>query len=92
LFDGRLAGEAFNFSGDARRTVLEIVADLQRLTGRTDLVPDIRNSARAEIREQWLSSDKAHRELGWRAAYTLEQGLAETLTWYRAWLGEAARA
>ncbi len=92
LFAGRLAGEAFNFSGDARRTVLEVVADLQRLTGRTDLAPDIRNTARAEIREQWLSSEKAHRALGWRAAYTLEQGLAETLAWYRARLGAEARA
>jgi len=80
------AGEAFNFSGDARRTVLEIVTDLQRMTGRTDLPPDIRNTARAEIRDQWLSADKAQRLLGWRPAFTLEQGLGETVAWYREWL------
>jgi len=73
------AGEAFNFSGDARRTVLEIVTDLQRMTGRTDLPPDIRNTARAEIRDQRLSADKAQRLLGWRPAFTLEQGLGETV-------------
>ena len=31
---GPLRGEAVNFGGDARRTVLEVVGDLQRLTGR----------------------------------------------------------
>jgi CDP-glucose 4,6-dehydratase len=85
VHDGRMTGEAVNFSGDARRTVLEIVADLQRLTGATALLPDIRNSASAEIREQWLSSDKADRLLGWRPSFTLEQGLAETVAWYRQW-------
>jgi CDP-glucose 4,6-dehydratase len=91
LHAGRLVGEALNFSGAARRTVLEIVADLQRLVGREDLTPDIRNTATAEIREQWLSSDKAHRLLGWGPAFTLEQGLAETVAWYRAWLGQSER-
>jgi len=89
LHVGRLAGEALNFSGDARRTVLEIVGDLQRLAGRQDLLPDIRDTARAEIREQWLSSGKAHRLLGWSPAFTLEQGLAETVDWYRAWFAPA---
>jgi CDP-glucose 4,6-dehydratase len=85
LHDGRMAGEAVNFSGDARRAVLEIVDDLQRLTGITALVPDIRNTATAEIREQWLSSEKARRLLGWTPAFSLEQGLAETVGWYRRW-------
>src|SRR5215510_12044310 len=35
--EGRAIGEAFNFGGDARRTVLQIVSELQRLVGRTDL-------------------------------------------------------
>jgi CDP-glucose 4,6-dehydratase len=92
LHAGTMVGEAVNFSGDARRTVLEIVADLQRLTGLTALVPDIRNTATAEIREQWLSSAKAHGRLGWRPAFTFEQGLAETVAWYRQWfdVGETA--
>jgi len=51
----------------------------------TALLPDIRNTASAEIREQWLSSDKADRLLGWRPSFTLEQGLAETVAWYRQW-------
>jgi CDP-glucose 4,6-dehydratase len=87
---GKAAGEAVNFSGDARRTVLEIVADIQRLTGRLDLQPDIRSAVKAEIREQWLSFEKARRLLGWNPAYTLEQGLDETVAWYREWFGRWA--
>jgi len=85
LHAGSMAGEAVNFSGDARCTVLEMVGHVQRLAGLTGLTPDIRNTATAEIREQWLSSDKAHRLLGWRPAFTLEDGLAETVSWYRQW-------
>jgi CDP-glucose 4,6-dehydratase len=87
-FTGRLHGEALNFGAGARRTVLEIVADLQRMTGRGDLAPDIRNTATAEIREQWLSFDKATRTLGWTPSYTLDQGLRETLDWYRRWFAD----
>ena len=87
-FTGRLRGEAVNFGGGARRTVLEVVADLQRITGRGDLAPDIRNTAAAEIRDQWLSFDKATRLLGWTPSFTLDQGLRETLDWYRRWFAD----
>ena len=91
LHDGKVAGEAFNFSGDARRTVLEVIADLQRLVGRSDLSPDIRNTARAEIREQWLAADKARHLLDWTPSYTWDLGLTETVAWYREWFGQWAR-
>jgi CDP-glucose 4,6-dehydratase len=87
-----LSAEAFNFGADARRTVLELVALIQRMMGRTDLQPDIRNEARAEIREQWLSARKAADRLGWHPAHTLESGLQETITWYRDWFAEHAAA
>jgi CDP-glucose 4,6-dehydratase len=83
-----LRGEAFNFSGDARRTVLEVVAEIQQLMRRMDLEPDIRNEARAEIREQWLSAEKAADQLDWRPRYSLDQGLRETIEWYEQWLAE----
>jgi CDP-glucose 4,6-dehydratase len=91
-YTGRLRGGAVNFGGSARRTVLEVIADLQRLTGRTDLSPEIRNTAQAEIREQWLSFDKATQTLGWTPAYTMDQGLRETLDWYRRWFGDWERS
>jgi CDP-glucose 4,6-dehydratase len=91
LIDGRLGGAAINFSGNARRDVLQIVTYIQRLLGRPDLDPDIRNTATAEIREQWLSIEKARRELAWQPAYTLEDGLDETVAWYKAWFSQWER-
>jgi len=49
----------------------------------TDLKPDVRNEAQGEIHRQYLSAAKAHADLGWGVKYTLEQGLRETIAWYR---------
>jgi nucleoside-diphosphate-sugar epimerase len=50
--------------------------------GRTDLVPVVLDQVRGEIPEQYLDCAKAHRVLGWRPRYSLEQGLRETIDWY----------
>ena len=84
-FDG-VTGHAVNISGEARHNVLDVVAALQQIVGRPDLIPDIRNTARSEIHEQWLSNAKAARLLGWRPAFALEQGMTETVGWYKQWL------
>ncbi len=77
-----VAGQAFNFSYGAKLTVLEIVRLVLKLMQREDLEPRILNQATNEIREQWLSSEKAKRELGWAPRHTLDQGLVETIRWY----------
>ena len=63
-------------------SVLALVAAISKLMG-SRLKPDIRNSARGEILSQYLSSQKAARVLGWRPAYGLDEGLHETIAWYR---------
>ncbi len=90
-FEGQ-AGHAVNFSGDARRTVLEVIGAVAGAMGGPRLEPDIRNTARAEIHDQWLSSEKAASLLGWAPAYTFDQGVTETVEWYRGWLQEWDRA
>ena len=40
-----------------------------------------------EIADQYLSSQKAHRLLGWHARYSLDDGLRETMAWYADFLG-----
>jgi CDP-glucose 4,6-dehydratase len=80
-------GEAFNFSGEKPTSVLEIVHAIRRLMGREDLEPDIRNTARGEIKDQYLSAARARERLGWTPDYDLDAGLTETIAWYRAYLG-----
>jgi len=79
-------GEAFNFSSESHVSVLEIVNIIRRLMGREDLEPIILDEVRAEIKDQYLSSEKARKLLGWEAHYTLERGLLETIEWYKNFL------
>ena len=85
-----IRGQAFNFSGDAPRTVLEIVELLGILTGKQQLAPLIQNIARYEIPRQIVSADRARTALGWVPEFDLEAGLAETVEWYRLFLSESA--
>ncbi len=82
-----LAGEAFNFSNETQVTVRDLTAKILTLMD-SGLEPDVRNEASGEIRRQSLSAAKASRELGWSPAFTLEQGLERTVSWYRAFLAE----
>ena len=87
LEDERVKGAAFNFSPGKAVTVLELVEVIQRLTGCSHLKPIIQNSARGEIHDQYLDSTRAREILDWCPEYTLEAGLAETIAWYRTYLG-----
>ncbi len=83
-----IAGEAFNFSSESTMPVIEIVNVIRRLMGREDLEPVILNEAKAEIKNQHLSSAKARNLLGWKSSYNLEEGLQKTIRWYREFLGK----
>lgn len=89
---GNIAGEAFNFSDESPRSVLDIVAAIRRELGCLSIEPEIRNEARGEIRHQYLSARKARTTLQWRPMFDLETGLRETIEWYRAFLSVPAVA
>jgi CDP-glucose 4,6-dehydratase len=84
-----LAGEAFNFSDEQPTSVLDLVGRILRAVGRPELEPVVQNQASNEIREQFLAADKARSVLGWRPAFSLDQGLALTVDWYREHLTKA---
>jgi CDP-glucose 4,6-dehydratase len=46
----------------------------------------VQNTAEGEIRSQYLDASKARRLLGWRPRFNLDEGLAETIAWYRNYL------
>lgn len=79
-------GEAFNFSNELQITVLGIVQTILALMGKNHLQPIILNEAKNEIKHQYLSAKKARNLLNWQPQYTLEDGLKETIEWYRDFL------
>ncbi len=87
--DASLHGQAFNFSNESQVSVLELVTKILAVM-RSDLQPDVRNQASNEIRHQYLSAEKAKKLLDWRPNFTLDEGLARTVDWYRAFLGSSA--
>lgn len=84
--DRSLKGQAFNFSNETQVTVLELVERILKLMD-SDLEPDVRNEAMNEIRQQYLSAEKARSVLGWRPLFTLDEGLRATIAWYRDFFG-----
>lgn len=75
-------GEGFNFSPESRVTVMEIVDKIRQIMKCGHVSVTVLDNAKGEIRNQYLSSEKARRILGWAPDYTLEEGLKETVDWY----------
>jgi CDP-glucose 4,6-dehydratase len=85
--DGRLApGEAFNFSDESPRSVLDIYEAVCKAAGLPGTEPRVLGEAPGEIQDQWLSAEKARDRLGWRARVGIDDGLARTVEWYRDYL------
>ena len=75
-------GRAYNFGQDKPISALDMVQTIIALSKYPQLEPDIQNTARNEIQDQFLSSQLAHDNLGWEPAHSLEEGLRETVDWY----------
>jgi len=80
-----LRGEAFNFSNELQIPVLALVRQILDQIGST-LEPDVRNQASNEIRHQHLSACKARETFGWQPIYAFDDGLSNTIRWYREFL------
>ncbi|MDO8538449.1 MAG: GDP-mannose 4,6-dehydratase [archaeon] len=77
-------GEAFNF-GTGETNSLEYVADrVIQINGDLDVqMETIENDRKNESQKICLDWSKAKNLLGWRPLYGLDEGLAETVKWYR---------
>jgi CDP-glucose 4,6-dehydratase len=84
-----LRGQAFNFGTDAPVCVGELVRKIIAISDYPHLEPFVEGRDLKEIPEQYLSSEKARRVLGWQPKHTLEEGLRQTLAWYRDFLHDA---
>jgi len=68
----------FNIGTATETSVLDLLAECQRAAG-TDAAPELRPARLGELARSALDWSLAERELGWRPATPLRQGLAETL-------------
>jgi len=80
--DPSVHGEAFNFSNEAPKRALDMVHEIGRACGRSDLMPLIQNGGLNEIPDQFLNATKAREILGWVPMLTLEDGMRRTVAWY----------
>ena len=77
-----IKGEGFNFGTDKSVKMLDLVDKIKRVSGKENTKIKILNIVKAEIKEQFLSSEKARKVLHWKPEYDLERGLKETYAWY----------
>jgi len=76
-----IKGQAFNFSTEGKTSVIQVVdAILSKMNSK--LRPQILNEAKGEIKDQYLSSEKAKTLLNWKSNYPLDLGLEPTINWY----------
>ena len=78
----KITGEAFNFSNEEPMSVIEITELILKVMGKKGLTPIIKSEVSNEIKEQYLSSKKARKSLGWKPQYSMLQGMKETVAWY----------
>jgi CDP-glucose 4,6-dehydratase len=76
-------GQAYNFGMGDCVPISDVVAKIQRLLGFDHIAPSIVASDNQEILHQQLNSGRARDELGWVPEYSLDEGLTETIQWYR---------
>ena len=81
-----MSGEAFNFGAETPLSVIQVVEKILEVMGKKKLTPRILDEATHEIPAQYLDCTKARTRLAWKPPRTLEDGLGETIEWYRAWL------
>ena len=81
-------GKAFNFGTGTPASVLQVVETVVALSDHPDLKPVIHGEAPNEIQEQYLDSTLSGQVLGWEPAHSMEEGLRETMKWYREFLNE----
>lgn len=76
-----VVGEAFNFGTSYRRSVIELVHDVENILN-IKVPYTILNTAKKEIPFQALNWEKAKSQLLWKPTHTLDQVLPSIVEWY----------
>ena len=89
--DRSLSFEIVNLGGAHPVTLTDLVASLERATGRTATL-DRRPDQPGDVPVTFAAVEKAERVLGFRARVALEEGLRRTVAWQRSHTPQSAAA
>ena len=77
------SGQVYNLGGGNGTPNIEITRQLLKLTGRDESFIEHVQDRPGHDRVYLINHEKATRELGWNPLKSFEQGLADTVQWYR---------
>lgn len=76
----------FNFGSDQPKTIVDLVQQIVDLIGNPNIKIekiDPPKNREDEVLKQYVSSEKAKKELGWKPKFSYGDGLNRTIDWYR---------
>ncbi len=77
------AGEVYNIGGSRALPNIEVVQRILAATGQPESLIKYVTDRPGHDRRYAITSDKVERETGWKPQVEFEQGLADTVRWYR---------
>ncbi|MPM39983.1 dTDP-glucose 4,6-dehydratase [bioreactor metagenome] len=81
LHQGRI-GEVYNIGGNNEKPNIEIVKLIISTLGKSENLIRYVKDRPGHDRRYAIDNTKITTELGWKPAYTFEQGMKETIEWY----------
>ena len=81
-----VCGRPFNFGVGSPASALEVVETVIAVSDTPNLAPVILDKVTNEIQDEYLNPQRAMDILGWQPQYSLEQGVIESMAWYRRYL------
>jgi nucleoside-diphosphate-sugar epimerase len=76
-------GEVMNAANGESITLNELLAVLQKITGKTDLKPEYREARTGDVKHSLADNTLAREYLGYEKLVGLEEGLRRTIEWWR---------
>ena len=82
----KAVGEVINIGSDSEISVGDLAAKIAGIIGTTVEIGQEEQRlrpAKSEVERLWAANKKAADIIGWKPAWTLDKGLAETIEWFR---------
>jgi nucleoside-diphosphate-sugar epimerase len=76
-------GQVINFARGERITLNQLLDTLKKITGRTDVQAEYRESRAGDVRHSLADITRAREMLGYEPQTSLEEGLKKTIDWWK---------